>query len=462
MIINLPSPLRPWSGILEASKDGFACVQPPDAGVTPEQMSEDCLTLNIFTTNISSVNRPVMLFIHGGGFHVGSKDFYRMRDLIEEEVILVTINYRLHALGFLSFGNDLVSGNMGLRDQQLAIRWVRENIAAVGGDPARITIFGESAGGMSVQAQVLSPYNAGLLSGAIAQSGSILFLSFNEEKSALAPALNTAEALGCPPELDLSTLECLQARDIKADLGKITDDTTSLLTEPTARARFEFYPVVDSFSSSPFLPVDPLVALMTGQFLPVPFMSGTVKNEAALNTLVIKSTNRTGQEILDVAEVTGTHQPYSIIGQDDLRLRRIATRYYNHTAGQSDRELEQVAIDLITDSWFASSDQKSVELMSRHSRHVYNFYLSQSTNNSLFGAEPDFTPAHGDDLTFMVKNNLQENPGFSEEERLTARHIVEYWTNFAKYGSPSPVGVESEAPTWFPVTPASKVNHCDI
>ena len=283
-----------------------------------------------------------------------------------------------------------------------------------------------------------------------------------EEKSALAPALNTAEALGCPPELDLSTLECLQARDIKADLGKITDDTTSLLTEPTARARFEFYPVVDSFSSSPFLPVDPLAALMTGQFLPVPFMSGTVKNEAALNTLVIKSTNRTGQEILDVAEVTGTHQPYSIIGQDDLRLRRIATRYYNHTAGQSDRELEQVAIDLITDSWFASSDQKSVELMSRHSRHVYNFYLSQSTNNSLFGAEPDFTPAHGDDLTFMVKNNLQENPGFSEEERLTARHIVEYWTNFAKYGSPSPVGVESEAPTWFPVTPASKVNHCDI
>ena len=86
-------------------------------------MSEDCLTLNIFTTNISSLNRPVMLFIHGGGFHVGSKDFYRMRDLIEEEVILVTINYRLHVLGFLSFGNDLVSGNMGLRDQQLAIRW---------------------------------------------------------------------------------------------------------------------------------------------------------------------------------------------------------------------------------------------------------------------------------------------------------------------------------------------------
>ena len=106
-------------------------------------MSEDCLTLNIFTTDISSLNRPVMLFIHGGGFHVGSKDYYRMRDLIDKEVILVTINYRLHVFGFLSFGNSVVSGNMGLRDQQLAIRWVRENIAAVGGDPGRITIFGE-------------------------------------------------------------------------------------------------------------------------------------------------------------------------------------------------------------------------------------------------------------------------------------------------------------------------------
>ena len=103
-----------------------------------------------------------------------------MRGLIDEDVILVTINYRLHALGFLSFGNDVVSGNMGLRDQHLALQWVRYNIREFGGDPDRITIFGESAGAMSVQAQVLSPLNSGLLAGAIAQSGSILWTGLDE------------------------------------------------------------------------------------------------------------------------------------------------------------------------------------------------------------------------------------------------------------------------------------------
>ena len=337
------------------------------------------------------------------------------------------------------------------------LRWVRDNIRAVGGDPSRITIFGESAGAMSVQAQVLSPHNAGLLSGAIAQSGSILFLSFAEEKSALAPAVNTALALDCPPQLDLRTLECLQGRDIKADLTKISDDTASLQADPSYRASFEFYPVIDSFSSAPFLPVDPLAALMTGQFNQVPYISGTVKNEGALTTLLIRSAGKTGQEILRVAEETGPHLPYSIIGEADLSLRRIASRYYNHSAGDTDRDLEQPAVDLITDSWFATYDQKSVELMSKHSRHVYNFYLTQPTNNSVFGAELEYTPAHGDDLTFLVKNNLGERAGFSEEERQTGRHLVEYWTNLAKYGSPSRLGEVSQAPTWFPVTPASKV-----
>merc|ERR1719210_1253527 len=111
-----------------------------------------------------------MIWIHGGGLTIGSKDMYRMQGIVDEDVILVAMNYRLHALGFLSFGNNLVSGNMGLRDQQLAIQWVQANIHHFGGDPSKITIFGASAGSMSVQAQVVSPCSAGLLAGAIAQS----------------------------------------------------------------------------------------------------------------------------------------------------------------------------------------------------------------------------------------------------------------------------------------------------
>merc|ERR1712241_1141875 len=125
-------------------------------------MDEDCLTLNIFTNNIE----------------LSQKKPQAVMGIVDEDVVLVAMNYRLHALGFLSFGNNLVSGNMGLRDQQLAIQWVKANIQHFGGDPNRITIFGESAGGISVHAQVLSPSNNGLFSGAIAQSGSILFVSY--------------------------------------------------------------------------------------------------------------------------------------------------------------------------------------------------------------------------------------------------------------------------------------------
>ena len=449
---------RPWSGVLEASEDGYACVQPPDF-IAPEMTSEDCLTLNIFTTNLTAINRPVMLWIHGGGFSLGSKDLYRMRALIEEEVILVTINYRLHILGFLSFGNDVVSGNMGLRDQQLAINWVRQNIRAVGGDPDKVTIFGESAGAMSVQAQLLSPLNTGALAGAIAQSGSILFLNFMEDTSKRT-AVRTAEALGCPTELDRRSLDCLQGVDIKAQLGLVSDNETALTTDPSATPRFPFYPVVDSFSSTPFLPTDPLTALMTGTFSPLPYISGFVKNEGALVSLAIRYSGRSGREILSVAERTGPHLPYSLIGSDQ-RLSRVATRFYNHSVAETEIELERPAMDLITDSYFGSYDQKSVELMSRYSKHVYNFYLSQQTNNSIFTPGPelvDYTPSHGDDLAFIVnEKTLEDAEEMSEEERSTARHMIRYWSNFAKYGQPSPVGRSEELATWYPVTPDTKV-----
>ena len=118
-----PLPVQPWQEVLQANQDGSPCLQPItgfEFGDT-SGMSEDCLTLNIFTTtDTPHQDKPVMFWIHGGGFSQGSKDQYRMRGLIEEDVVLVTTNYRLHALGFLSFGNSLVSGNMGLQDQHLA------------------------------------------------------------------------------------------------------------------------------------------------------------------------------------------------------------------------------------------------------------------------------------------------------------------------------------------------------
>merc|ERR1711953_1208081 len=460
-----PLPVQPWQEIFEASQDGPPCLQ-PDTGFEfgdLSNMSEDCLTLNIFTTSPHHQNRPVMFWIHGGGFTSGSKDLYRMRELIEEEVVLVTTNYRLHALGFLSFGNDLVSGNMGLKDQHLALQWVRHNIHQFGGDPGRITIFGESAGAMSVQAQVLSPYNIGLLGGAIAQSGSILGLSVSEAGTELESAVHALEALDCPTGRDYTSLECLQGVDMKTMIQNITDDPKAL-TDPNIDSKFEFWVVIDSYASNPFLPLEPLEALMNGQFNQVPYMSGIVKNEGVLMTGGLRLAGFTGSKAFEAVTQLTDSAPLQMINGDE-NLLRIATRFYNHPTGDTDIEQEQPASDLLTDVWFGSFDQKSVELMSVHTRNVYNYYLTQQTNNSLiapiFNLPVEYTPIHGDDLAFLISSNtLEETLNLSEEERETARLMIKYWTNFAKYGNPSPVG-NFDVPTWYPVTP-DRMRHLEL
>ena len=172
-----PQPPARWQGVRDASKFGARCTQDttndPDFG---RSVSEDCLTLNVWTPNPSAGRAvPVMVWIHGGGFVNGSGDIYDSRWMVAQgDIIVVTLNYRLGALGFLAHpalgANDDV-GNYGFADQQAALRWVRDNIANFGGDPNKVTIAGESAGAMSVCDDLVAPGSAGLFRAAILQSG---------------------------------------------------------------------------------------------------------------------------------------------------------------------------------------------------------------------------------------------------------------------------------------------------
>ena len=476
-----PVPVSPWTKVYEAFSDGATCMQQASpfeeealtdegrdedhAGFADlfENISEDCLTLNVFTNSMGSFDKPpqaVMVWIHGGGFTLGSKDIYRMDNLVQEDVVLVAMNYRLGALGFLSFGNDLVSGNMGLRDQHLAIQWVRANIHLFGGDPDKITIFGESAGAVSVQAQVLSPHNSGVLRGAIAQSGSMLFANIEAPGAEKKYARNALEAINCPPTLDQRSLDCLQNIDIKKVNANLTE-SDEIQLDPEAVAKFNWIPVVDTYSSNPFLPTDPLEALMTGMFNRVPYMSGTVTYEGALLTGLFGLVGQKGKDIQKLIlqpPKTAWNLNY---GQDDI-FNKLALLVYNHTTGDTRLEQEKPGIDFMTDATFFSSDQKTVELMSRHMRHVYNYYFTQQTNSSLLAASfqlpVQFTPMHADDLSFLISDKqVVDTDTFSEEERATSRHMIKYWANFAKYGNPSPSGSGDEQPVWFPVTPNGKV-----
>jgi len=445
-----PLPAKKWTGTLEAFENGPKCFQ-EDYGKNLVG-TEDCLHLNIYTKQIKpkSEKLPVMIWIHGGGFYTGSGSEYIPSKLIEEEVIVVTINYRLGIFGFLTFGNDKVSGNMGLRDQAEAIQWVKRNIDFIGGDPNKITIFGQSAGGMSVHAQVLSPKNFGQLAGAIAQSGSLLHFGDlpSEGKREEQFAVEVARKFNCSGLLDQSSLFCLQQvdRELLTEGYRVNPDelfSTELI--PYWR------PVVDDYSSDPFLPLTPLLAMKLGIFNRIPFISGTVKNEGLG---------------LFVTSYLMTDSLWQLIGPQLLHLKsdiqkeptktqsqltNITKQYYTpKSEGRPDK-------DIITDSWFVVPDQVTVKAMSEHNPAVFNYHFTQQTNNSfigdLFNVPYEETPVHSDELQFLVDRIISNETlkKFSEEEKTAERIMIELWTNFAKSGHPSSSSADSNLPVWKPV-----------
>ncbi|SIR67175.1 carboxylesterase/lipase family protein [Williamsia sterculiae] len=280
-----PQPVRPWTGIRAA--DDFRNAAPQRKQYTMvapgryQPTSEDCLTLNVVAPDTPSVApRPVMVFIHGGAYILGSSatPLYWGHRLARRGVVYVSINYRLGALGYLDTTDHATEGrpldsNLGLRDQVAALEWVRANIAAFGGDPDNVTVFGESAGGNAVTTLLATPAAAGLFHQAIAESS--------------APALTLARAQA--KAFAYEYVELLLAETGGSDAGEALRTATVRQIGAASTALSEnigrrtpgiqpFGPVVDG----DYLPIDPLTAAREGATLPVPLIIGTNRDEGTL------------------------------------------------------------------------------------------------------------------------------------------------------------------------------------
>jgi para-nitrobenzyl esterase len=257
-----PAAPQPWTGQRDATRAGPVCQQPA-AVIGGIAGREDCLTLNVHRPSRRAADEPlpVMVWIHGGSFRTGAGSIYDPRRLVEaNDIIVVTLNYRLGALGFMALppptaeSPEGLPGNYGLMDQQAALRWVQTSIGAFGGDPEQVTIAGQSAGGASVCAQLAAPSSAGLVARAIVQSASCASgpLAFAEQQGT-----SVAQALGCTEPLSAaSCLRALPAAQLTASGGAAG-------------------PVV----GGEFLPRAPIAVVVEGSQLPVPVLVGGMSDE---------------------------------------------------------------------------------------------------------------------------------------------------------------------------------------
>ena len=279
-----PQPVAPWAGERDATAFGPTVPKgdyPPQYAVLfPEEVipGDDCLNLNVWTPDPAAAGLPVLVWIHGGSFMNGSGSVgaYDGTAFARDGVVCVTINYRLAAEGFLFLGDG--TANLGLLDQLAALRWVRDNIAAFGGDPARVTVAGESAGSMSVTTLLSMPLSAGLFARAIAESGAAAHTLTPQEGRTVAGYL--AEALGVPADRD-----SIKAVPIEKLVQAASDLVVEVQTNPDpARwgqltlSLLPFAPVVDGT----VLPAAPLPALAAGRGSGVPLLIGSNRDESRL------------------------------------------------------------------------------------------------------------------------------------------------------------------------------------
>jgi para-nitrobenzyl esterase len=278
-----PKPHTAWTQTLNATDFGKTCPQITELGVFagPVSVTEDCLFLNVFTTAHAqpsgSAKLPVLVWLHGGGLFDGESNDYDASALVNTgPVVVVTINYRLGLLGYLGHpaldaeGHDF--GNYGLMDQQEALRWVKRNIAAFGGDPGNVTVGGQSAGATSTAAVMISPASAGLLHRAIFESGPLLTvapLAFAETRGK-----DFAVAAGCAQDTNEAAATCLRALPVQKILA----------LQGTAAGNGPY--VTGLMVDGTVLPIAADTAWSTGKFNRVPVMNGSVKDEGAFTASI--------------------------------------------------------------------------------------------------------------------------------------------------------------------------------
>jgi para-nitrobenzyl esterase len=424
-----PQAAHAWSGVRESYAFGTAAPQKPVALLSMfpgmklgAKTSEDCLYLNVWTpVRRSERPLPVMLWIHGGGYVFGaaSQELYDGANLTRHGVVVVAINYRLGPFGFLAHpqlsaeSGRSASGNYGLMDQMEALRWVKRNIASFGGDPERVTIFGESAGGNSVYTLLLSPLAKGLFQRAISQSGASLNFAYLKEshygyRSAEKMGLEFAKQCGVPEgDSQLAALRDLSADDIL----KASSAFEAARSLEFRSDRIRFGPIVDGW----VIPEDPMTLFEHGRINAVPLIVGANANEGSLFTL-------------QAPPLKGSDEYHSL-------LEKTFGTEAAGTLGElyPPSNLRRAINDLMGDYLFVAPARYVARAFDHAKIPVYLYHFAHPTPGpmgKMLGAH------HGAEIAYVF-DNMQLAPHRAAVDDQIRDALVSYWVQFAAAGNPN-------------------------
>ena len=425
-----PEPVRPWKGVVKASEFGPRCMQAPvfsdmifrDRADKP--MSEDCLYLNVWTPAKSAQDRlAVMVWFYGGGFQAGSSSEprYGGENLAKKGIIVVSVNYRLGVFGFFSHP-DLTktsgvhaSGDYGLMDQIAGLHWVKQNIAAFGGDPEKVTIAGESAGSLSVSALMASPLAKGLFRGAIGESGAFF---------GRPPAGSAIETLGETEKTGAKFAESVGAKDLASLRAKSAEE---LLSAAQKDRSFQFWPSVDGY----VLPKDVATIFAEGKQAHVPLLAGWNAEEASWAVVYAKE------------KPTTETFPQQLRTRFDDRAAEILKLY----PASNDEEARKSAVDLASDLFIVYITWEWLEMQNKTGQApVYGYVFDRTPpvapDTKVNGVSPkELGARHACEIEYVFGTlKSQPNPWEPVDFQIS-QAMVSYWANFTKTRDPNGPGL---------------------
>ncbi|XP_029523644.2 neuroligin-1 isoform X1 [Oncorhynchus nerka] len=434
-----PQPVEGWERVRDATQQPLMCLQDRQRTVDFESnwsikveipaVSEDCLYLNIYTPAKPAENTklPVMVWIHGGGFTMGSASTYDGSALAAyQDVVVVVIQYRLGLLGFFSTGDKYAPGNMGLLDQVEALRWVQEHIHNFGGDSKSVTIFGESAGGVSVSLLLHSPLSAGLFHRAIAESGTAAMDAIIHSDP-LSVAQMVATILGCNSSNTEQIADCVE---------KLTADDIVNVHKQNQMLR------IGVTVGGHFLPKLLTETFHNHEMHKVPFLTGTNTDEGWLLANMMAPPGWVdGIDREQVMPLLALCYP----DPKDQWITELIADEYLGTSGDRIKNRDGF-IELVGDALFTIPALKTAGFHRDAGVPMY-LYEFQQTPSMLKKMRPSFVGSdHGDELMFVfgycfTTSHVTVDASCTEEDEQLSGIMMSYWGNFARTGSPNGVGL---------------------